>query len=339
MHGRLHTERHSIGRRAISTSPARRSASAANSPAPSGPSIRLAGDADEKGRGGRSGALRVHGRASGRAGCRPHHRLSGGPRHPLRRASWGRIRRRPRRFPPRRFKAQGRGQPWPSRAASNHWRGGGGTLRRGIAGGLRVTILAGHRRSLAAPPAASRNSRAHGRSPGSRRIAGAAFPDFHQVQWRKKRRHAAHSRGGGHGSAEAYRVPFSPSGKIEGPCAVLFQLRGGLSNDRQSRDETRLWLHARHPLLGHSAGPSDRSDRLPRPRRHRRRLLRYRKAHRARSRPRRGVFLPVIDGNGLKEPQRKSMRFSLRPFYGVPDRPRRRNIGYAGMPATLPRRE
>ena len=71
-----------------------------------------------------------------------------------------------------------------------------------MAGGFGVTILsAGHRRSSAAPPAASRNSRAHGRSPGSRRIAGAAFPDFHQVQWREKRRHAAHSRGGGHGSA------------------------------------------------------------------------------------------------------------------------------------------
>jgi hypothetical protein len=39
------------------------------------------------------------------------------------------------------------------------------------------SLPTGHRRSLAAPPAASRNSSAHGRSPGSRRIADAAFPD------------------------------------------------------------------------------------------------------------------------------------------------------------------
>jgi len=47
-----------------------------------------------------------------------------------------------------------------------------------------MTLSVGHHRSLAAPPAASRNSSAHGRSPGSRRIADAAFPDLDQVQWR-----------------------------------------------------------------------------------------------------------------------------------------------------------
>ena len=66
-----------------------------------------------------------------------------------------------------------------------------------------LILSGGHGRSLAAPPAASRNFSAHGRSPGLRRIAGAAFPDLNKVQWREKRRHAAHSRGGGHGSAKS----------------------------------------------------------------------------------------------------------------------------------------
>jgi len=39
------------------------------------------------------------------------------------------------------------------------------------------SLSGGHERSLVAPPAALRNSSAHGRSPGSRRIADAAFPN------------------------------------------------------------------------------------------------------------------------------------------------------------------
>ena len=40
------------------------------------------------------------------------------------------------------------------------------------------SLSGGHQRSLAAPPAALRNPSAHGRSPGSQRIADAAFPDL-----------------------------------------------------------------------------------------------------------------------------------------------------------------
>ena len=52
----------------------------------------------------------------------------------------------------------------------------------------------------------------------------------------KKRRHAAHSRGGGHGSASgAYRVPFSPSVEIEGPCSGYVPASRGVVKWRSKR--------------------------------------------------------------------------------------------------------
>jgi hypothetical protein len=74
----------------------------------------------------------------------------------------------------------------------------------------------GHQRSLAAPPAALRNPSAHGRSPGSQRIADAAFPDLQKVQWREMRRHAAHSRGGGHGSTKSLPCSLFTLGRNRG---------------------------------------------------------------------------------------------------------------------------
>ena len=119
----------------------------------------------------------------------------------------------------------------------------------------KVVIRAIHRRSLAAPPAALRNSRAHGRSPGSRRIAGAAFPDLHRVQWRQKASaRRSQSRGRPRIGARLSRVPFSPSSKIEGPCGTFVpasrgvvkssgDLRGSrgrvLQFDRSIRNRTR----------------------------------------------------------------------------------------------------
>ncbi len=47
------------------------------------------------------------------------------------------------------------------------------------------SLSGGHERSLAAPPAASRNPSAHGRSPGLRRIADAAFPNFRKSSGEK----------------------------------------------------------------------------------------------------------------------------------------------------------
>ena len=82
--------------------------------------------------------------------------------------------------------------------------------------------------------------RRNGRSPGSRRIAGAAFPDFHQVQWREKRRHAAHSRGGGHGSARGLPCSLFTLWQDRGTVRdSSFQLRGGLSNIRHFPDTSR----------------------------------------------------------------------------------------------------
>jgi hypothetical protein len=74
----------------------------------------------------------------------------------------------------------------------------------------------GHQRSLAAPPAALRNPSAHGRSPGSQRIADAAFPDLQKAQWREKRRHAAYSRGGGHGSTKSLPCSLFTLGRNRG---------------------------------------------------------------------------------------------------------------------------
>ena len=188
-------------------------------------------------------------------------------------------------------RARGRGprhSPTGDRASVNaaRWRGGSGATRRDMAGGFGVTILsADHRRSSAAPPAASRNSRAHGRSPGSRRIAGAAFPDFHQVQWREKRRHAAHSRGGGHGSARGLPCSLFTLWQDRGTVrASSFQLRGGLSNIRHFPTTRReLWLRkaAIRCSADRRVASTDLRSDLQRPRRARR-SGRHRK-HRAHS--------------------------------------------------------
>jgi len=45
---------------------------------------------------------------------------------------------------------------------------------------------------------------------------------------------------------KAYRVPFSPSGVTEGPCAVMFQLREGLSNGARRACAT-LWSRRSAP--------------------------------------------------------------------------------------------
>ena len=63
-----------------------------------------------------------------------------------------------------------------------------------------------------------------------RRLPGPA-----KVQWRDKRRHAAHSRGGGHRSAERPTVfPFHPRSRSRDRARVMSQLREGLSNGGQS---------------------------------------------------------------------------------------------------------
>ncbi len=81
--------------------------------------------------------------------------------------------------------------------------------------------IGGHERSLAAPPAAARNSSAHGRSPGSQRIADTAFPDPQKPSGEKASARRSQSRGRPRIGEEAYRVPFSPSVEIEGPCSGL----------------------------------------------------------------------------------------------------------------------
>ena len=63
MHGRLHTDRHATALSAISGSAARRSRSAAYRPRPHRPLVRLAGHADEQGRGG-TAAVGVHRRVN-----------------------------------------------------------------------------------------------------------------------------------------------------------------------------------------------------------------------------------------------------------------------------------
>jgi hypothetical protein len=187
----------------------------------------------------------------------------------------GGLTRRPRRSHPPRLQSAGDGghataQRGKGVVNAARWRGGSGATRRDMAGGFGVTILStDHRRSSAAPPAASRNSQAHGRSPGSRRIAGAAFPNFHQVQWREASARRSQSRGRPRIGARLTRVPFSPSGKIEGPCATLHSsFAEGCQISGTSRtlpgDETRVWPQSRHPMLGKSAGDRSRRRRLRR---------------------------------------------------------------------------
>jgi hypothetical protein len=78
----------------------------------------------------------------------------------------------------------------------------------------------GHQRSLAAPPAALRNPSAHGRSPGSQRIADAAFPGLRKSPVAQKSVGTPLTvAGAATDRRKVYRVPFSPSGVIEGPCA------------------------------------------------------------------------------------------------------------------------
>ncbi len=88
-----------------------------------------------------------------------------------------------------------------------------------------------HARSPAAPPAAVSGGPAHGRSPGSLRLAGAAFPgSLDPVA--NARRHAAYSRGGGRGSAEG--LPHSLfTLESEGPCRdCCFRFKGGCQTSR-----------------------------------------------------------------------------------------------------------
>ena len=173
MHGRLQTDRHSIGLSAISGSAARRSASAANSLAPSGPSSdlqvtqtrRVAGDSRSR----RSSSGRL---GSGHA---YFERSDAAPRDIL------------------------------SRSADH----------------------SGHHRSLAAPPAASRNSSAHGRSPGSQRIADAAFPDFISPVARKASARRSQSRGRPRIGERPTVFPFHPLARSRDRAGLCSSFAGG----------------------------------------------------------------------------------------------------------------
>ena len=77
----------------------------------------------------------------------------------------------------------------------------------------------------------------------------------------KKRRHAAHSRGGGHGSAKAYRVPFSPSVAIEGPCLGHVPASEGVVKSGTTRFTEPL-------RRARSSPQSQRRNPLPRSKRH-----------------------------------------------------------------------
>jgi hypothetical protein len=74
----------------------------------------------------------------------------------------------------------------------------------------------------------------HGRSPGSQRIADAAFPGERPVA--KMRRHAAHSRGGGRGSARSLPRSLFTLEDARDRAGLMFQLDRGLSNDARPED-------------------------------------------------------------------------------------------------------
>ena len=67
-----------------------------------------------------------------------------------------------------------------------------------------------HERSLAAPPAALRNPSAHGRSPGSRRIADAAFPGLRKPSGEKASARRSQSRGRPRNGKKPTVFPFHP---------------------------------------------------------------------------------------------------------------------------------
>ena len=65
-------------------------------------------------------------------------------------------------------------------------------------------------------------SSAHGRSPGSRRFADAAFPDLAKVQWRKASARRSQSRGRPRIGEKPTVFPFHPHGKrgtVRGLCS------------------------------------------------------------------------------------------------------------------------
>ena len=86
---------------------------------------------------------------------------------------------------------------------------------------------------------------------------------------RKASARRSQSRGRPRIGARLTRVPFSPSGKIEGPCATLHSsFAEGCQISGTSRtlpgDETRVWPQSRHPMLGKGAGDRSRRRRLRR---------------------------------------------------------------------------
>jgi hypothetical protein len=86
----------------------------------------------------------------------------------------------------------------------------------------------GHQRSLAAPPAALRNP---SRTAGLLACNVSPTPPsqtFRKAQWRESVGTPLTVAGAATDRQKAYRVPFSPSGIIEGPCAGHVPASGGV---------------------------------------------------------------------------------------------------------------
>ena len=88
-------------------------------------------------------------------------------------------------------------------------------------------LSANHQSLLGRPSGGLAEFSAHGRSPGLRRIAGAAFPGL-KVQWRKGVGTPLTVAGAATDRRRAYRVPYSPSGKTEGPCGTYVPASRGV---------------------------------------------------------------------------------------------------------------
>ena len=80
----------------------------------------------------------------------------------------------------------------------------------------------------------------------------------------KKRRHAAHSRGGGHGSAKRPTVfPFHPRSRSRDRARVMSQLREGLSNGGQSALASPRSCETAQPMLNVYVGEDPSIEKRP----------------------------------------------------------------------------
>ena len=116
-------------------------------------------------------------------------------------------------------------------------------------GGRSLDILDGNRSFIAAlldrPTGDRSDEQAHGRSPGSRAYRLRRLPGSRSSGVR--RRHAADSRGGGHGSAKPTVFPFHPLRQRD-RTRWMFQLRGAFSTGARGR----------RPLVGPCGGSARR---------------------------------------------------------------------------------